>query len=364
MKIALLHFYSGLAARGTEIFVHELANILAKENQVVVFQAGTPPKNARYQISKIGSFTNQETSSALPETHILKRFFLDSLKLKQLLFTLFSLPELLRLKPDIIYPTDSGWQSLICSILAHLTGAKLVISGHSGPGWDDRWNLLVKPHLFVAFTKRQLHWGQKATIWQQAFSVITSGVDLARFKPAGKKFHTSLERPIILMVAASTPAKRVEQGIRAIASLKAGSLLLLGTGPLNERINELSYRLLGKRRFFHTTADRNEIPQYYRSADLFALCSESSEAFGTAYLEALATGLPIVATDDESRREILGPAGVYVKNVDDETEYARGITKVFKLKSQLREKALSRAKRFSWNKIGASYQKKFEKLFL
>jgi len=363
MKIALLHYYSGLASRGTETFVHELANTLAKENQVVVFQAGTPLKNAHYQVSKISLFTSRETSSVLPETHILKRLFLDSVKFKQLLFTLQCLPGLLRFKPNVIYPTDSGWQALICSILARLIGAKLVISGHSGPGWDDRWNLLVKPQLFVAFTQHQLQWAKKATIWQQRFCVVSSGVDLTRFKDAGKKMKLGLEKPIILMVAASTPAKRVEQGIKAIASLKVGSLLLLGTGPLDERVNKLGYRLLGEKRFFHTLADQTRISDYYRAADAFALCSDSSEAFGTAYLEALATGLPIVATDDESRRQILGDAGVYLKNVDDEVEYAKAITQVLKSKSPLREKALARAKKFSWDKIGTSYQREFKKLF-
>ncbi len=364
MKIAFLHFYSGLASRGTEVFVHELANDLARENQVVVFQGGNPLKNSRYQTAKVGTFAHRENSSFLPVTHIIKRLFLDPPKLKQLLFTIQCLPELLRLRPEIIYPTDSGWQALICSILARLTGAKLVISGHSGPGWDDRWNLLVKPRLFVGFTHHQIRWAEKATIWRQQFAVIGSGVDLSQFKPAGKKFPASLEKPIILMVAASTPAKRVEQGIGAVARLKTGSLLLLGTGPLNERIDKLGYKLLGQKRFFHATADHDRIPEYYRRADLFALCSESREAFGTVYLEAMATGLPIVATADDSRREILANAAVFVKDVADATEYAGAITKALRLKSQLRKKTLARAKKFTWAKIGDSYQKEFDQLFI
>ena len=104
---------------------------------------------------------------------ILKRYLEpDPVKLKQLLFTLGCLPGLLRLKPDIIYPTDSGWQALICSIFARLTGAKLVITGHSGPGWDDRWNLLIKPHLFIAFTHHQLRWAKKTTLWRQWFCFV------------------------------------------------------------------------------------------------------------------------------------------------------------------------------------------------
>ena len=360
MKIAILHFYSGLAFRGTETFVHELANILVDKNQITVFQAGEPLKKARYQTSKIGSFTYREGGSFLRTTHILKRLFLDPVKLKQLLFTLGCLPGLLRLKPDIIYPTDSGWQALICSIFARLTGAKLVISGHSGPGWDDRWNLLIKPHLFIAFTHHQLHWAKKTTLWRQWFCVIGSGVDLARFKLAGKKVKLGLEKPIILMVAASTPAKRVEQGIRAIADLPTGSLLLLGTGPLDERVNKLGYGLLGKKRFFHTTASQVRIPDYYRSADIFTLCSDSSEAFGTAYLEAMATGLPIVATDDESRHEIIGQAGVFVKNPDDVREYSKALRTALEInwENLPREQSL----KYSWEGVAEKYEDVLDKL--
>lgn len=364
MKIALLHFYSGLASRGTETFVHELANVLADKNQVVVFQAGNPLKNTRYQTSKIGSFIYREDDSFLPTTHILKRLFLDPVKIKQLLFSLGCLSELFHFKPDVIYPTDSGWQALICSIFARLNGAKLVISGHSGPGWDDRWNLLIKPHLFVAFTHHQFRWAKRATPWRQRFCVIPSGVDLVRFKVAGKKVKLGLEKPIILMVAASTVAKRVEQGIGAVASLKAGSLLLLGTGPLDERLNQLGYGLLGQRRFFHTSASQDQIPDYYRSADIFALCSDSREAFGTAYLEAMATGLPCVATDDDSRREILGSSAIYVRNVENSREYASAIATALRGKKELRKDSLRRAKRFSWDMIGENYQNEFRKLFL
>ena len=118
-----------------------------------------------------------------------------------------------------------------------------------------------------------------------------------------------------------------------------------------------------KKDFFTPLLTLKKIPEYYRAADVFALCSESSEAFGTVYLEALATGLPIVATDDESRREILANCAVFVKNVDDEHEYARAITKALKHRPRFRERALSRAKKFTWDKIGNSYQREFDQLF-
>jgi glycosyltransferase involved in cell wall biosynthesis len=49
----------------------------------------------------------------------------------------------------------------------------------------------------------------------------------------------------------------------------------------------------------------------YRSADAFCFVPDSQEAFGMVYLEAMATGLPIVASDDPIRRALVGGQGFF-----------------------------------------------------
>lgn len=99
------------------------------------------------------------------------------------------------------------------------------------------------------------------------------------------------------------------------------------------------------------------MPSIYRSADVFTLCSDSSEAFGIVYLEALASGLPCVVTDDASRHEILGKAGIYVKNSSDSKEYASKINEA--IVQQSTEKYLKQAGKFSWEKIAKEYENIF-----
>ncbi|MFZ2202483.1 MAG: glycosyltransferase family 4 protein [Microgenomates group bacterium] len=342
MKIAFLNYYQNGVVRGLETFVSELSCRLAKNYQVLLLPS--PP-------------VSTPTSTKLSP---LRRLFLDPSSLRVLFWTLRSLPSLLRFRPQIVFSTDGGWQALLCSLYCRFFAAKLVITGQSGPGWDDRWNLLMKPHLFVALTNRQLAWAKQATIWKQDFALIPNGVDLNQFKPAGKKFHTDLEKPIIMIAAASTPDKRVEQGIRAVAGLKSGSLLLLGQGPLDERVNKLGYRLLGKKRFHHLSVSHDQMPVYYRSADLFTLCSFSSEAFGIVYLEAMASGLPCVATDDASRREIIGLAGVFVKDPDNAEEYSEALRQA--LAKNWKDLPRKQAEKFSWNEIAAQYDQEFTKI--
>jgi len=337
MKIAFLNYYQTGVQRGLETFVSELSKKLEKNHQTLVLPSptGTTPPTRELSWSR--------------------RFFLDSVSVKVALWTIKSLPTIKLFRPQVIISLNGGWQALIISVFGRLFGAKLIIVGQSGPGWDDRWNLLMKPNLFVALTTRQLNWAKKATIWKQDFALIPNGVDLDQFRSAGKKFHTALEKPIIMMVAASTPDKRVEQGIRAVAKLAHGSLLLLGTGPLDERIDKLGYELLGKKRFFHTSVAHEQMPEYYRAADLFTLCSISSEAFGIVYLEAMATGLPCIATDDESRREIVGNAGIFIKDPDNAEEYSTGLKQT--LATKWKDLPRKQAEKFSWDKVVAEYEK-------
>lgn len=336
MKIAFLNYYQTGVSRGLETFITELSLRLFQNHQVLILPSPAKSTPASTRLS------------------LLRRFFLDLASLRVALWTLKSLPRLSHFQPEIIFCTNGGWQALICSIYCRFSDAKLVIAGQSGPGWDDRWNLLMKPNLFVTLTNRQLEWAKLSTIWKQDFALIPNGVDLDQFKSAGNKFKTNLQRPIIMMVAATTPDKRVEQGIRAIASLKIGSLLLLGNGPLDERVNKLGYELLGKKRFLHTSVKHDQMPDYYRSADIFTLCSIGSEAFGIVYLEAMATGLTCVVTDDESRHEIVGKAGIFVKNPDDTKEYTSALAEA--LARSWGNLPRHQAEKFSWDSVAKKYE--------
>ena len=342
MKIAFLNYYQAGVSRGLETFITQLSLRLIKNHQVLILPS--PAKS----------------TPAATRLTLLRRFFLDPTSLRVALWTIKFLPHLSRFHPEIIFCTNGGWQALIISVYCRLFGAKLVIVGQSGPGWDDRWNLLMKPNLFVALTNRQLGWAKQATIWKQDFAIIPNGVDLDQFKRAGNKFKTNLQRPIVMMAAATTPDKRVEQGIRAIASLKKGSLLLLGKGPLDERVNKLGYELLGQNRFFHTAVSYDQMPEYYRSVDLFTLCSVGSEAFGIVYLEAMATNLPCVATNDDSRREIIGKAGVLVDNPDDSKEYGLAISTA--LKKDWHDLPRTQASNFTWPIVVKKYENALDQL--
>ena len=261
--------------------------------------------------------------------------------------------ELLDFKPDIIVPMNRGWQAVWVRLFCWVMGAKMVVSGQAG--YKDRWSLLTRPDLFIAITKRSGIWSKKYAFGVKV-DVILHGVNLTKFKPIGLKMKLGgLPKPVVLCVASGDRYKRVEETIRAVAQLRKGSLLLVGG---NIELELLGKKLL-KDRFERKTVIYKDLPSVYRSVDAFTLGSEDSEAFGMVYLEALASGLPVVAPDDDLRREILGKYGVYVKDVTDKKEYSAKL-QVALLKRKLCPDVW--LEQFNWDKVADRYLKLFSDL--
>lgn len=371
MKIAVLSFYQDIACRGVERFVEEFRKRLSNKYQIRVY-------------------AGQKVNLSKKPCRFLRRLYLDYYSRQIALFTLRTLKKLWQEKPVIrawqnpdvtsgecqadeaeprrkhpdvtsgrgfiLMPTNNGWQSIFSKIFCLLTGTKLVLAGHSGLGQDDRLNLFLFPDVFVVFSDYQKTWAKKINPWVKIVR-IPHAVDLQKFNPQVKPARLALEKPVILCVSGQELFKRVELTIKAIAALQKGSLLLLGK-PTIEIIN-LGKKFLGKR-FKQMEVSFEKMPQFYRAADLFTLVSEPREAFGISFLEAMACNLAVVATDDPLRREIIGKAGLFVKNPQDIENYAATLKQA--LKRDWQGKPRKQAEKFSWKKTATYYQKLFDSL--
>lgn len=319
LKIAFLSRYQGSVDRGAETYVSELSKRLSKNHQVEIFSG----KNAD------------------------------------------DLGKILAGKFNIVIATNGRTQALKVSLGRLFGKYKLIISGQSGSGIDDIFNVSVKPDVFVALTNfaasGESNKLRRATTWSWGTKVVTipNGVDLDKFRPSSSHKRSNLfrlKRPVILSVGALFWYKHHERTIKALSKLETGSLLIIGDGPEKEKLQALGEKLLGNDRFKIIQVTFDKIPEFYRSADLFVLPSWNREAFGIVYVEAMASGLPVVAPDDSPRREIIGEAGILV-NVEDPGKYASAL-----------EKALSRdwgniprkqAEKFSWDLVAEKYKDLF-----
>src|SRR3989344_1132537 len=149
MKIVFLSRYQKTVERGAENFVTELSQKLSENNQVEVL-----------------SGTDSD-----------------------------SLNKILREKYDVVIPMNGRLQALKASLGRLRRGYKLLITGQSGIGRDDIWNIFIKPDIFVALTDYQRMWAEHWT-WGSKLVKIPNGVDLKKFTPSGNKINLKLERPI------------------------------------------------------------------------------------------------------------------------------------------------------------------------
>lgn len=122
----------------------------------------------------------------------------------------------------------------------------------------------------------------------------------ARWRPRKAEMKAKLgipgNLPVVLCVAGMVPKKRQADLVHAMARLDiAAQLILVGNGPLFERIQQLCQELLPSA-ILTGFVNQSQLPRYYAMADVFVLPSLWEE-FGLVVNEAMCAGLPIIASD-------------------------------------------------------------------
>ncbi len=134
--------------------------------------------------------------------------------------------------------------------------------------------------------------------------VVSCGVDLAHFTPSGRVDRRSGRRRRIVTVGRLVPRKGVADVITALAEVPDAELVVVG-GPdragLAEdpeacRLSEMAQELgVADRLVLRGRVSREDMPALLRSADV-VVCAPWYEPFGIVPLEAMACGVPVVAT--------------------------------------------------------------------
>ncbi|HJU73873.1 MAG TPA: glycosyltransferase family 4 protein [Gemmatimonadaceae bacterium] len=192
------------------------------------------------------------------------------------------------------------------------------------------------------------------------------GEDPIHIVPNGTDVHV-FERAVpaklpkgrtMLFVGRLEPRKGFPIAVRAFARLAQQyddvQLIVVGEGVEREAVEMLSRKLRSRVHLLGRVSDRL-LPGYYAAADVFIAPALGSESFGIVLVEAMAAGVPIVASDIAGYREVvrhrrealLVPSG-------DPAALADAVGQLFEHPAEaraLREAGQIRAKRYDWDTI-------------
>lgn len=197
---------------------------------------------------------------------------------------------------------------------------------------------------------------------KEKFYVIENGIQLSKFinaKAINRKdlfFQYSDRDVLIAMVGSFTPQKNHETMIKAMKKLPSSyKLLLVGEGPLYEKIKCMVDELNLKRRVFFL-GFRSDVAEILHSVDILVIPS-LWEGFGLIAVEGMASGVPLVSSDVIGLSDIVSDCGLKFKP-DREDDIVRCILQLSDpdIYNELQKKGIIRAKLFDIDVMKKRYK--------
>ncbi len=200
------------------------------------------------------------------------------------------------------------------------------------------------------------------------YRIIPNGVSLQRFNPQNKPLQHLLGYKNILFVGRPEPRKGLRFLIMAmpiiLSKVPDARLVVVGSGPLLGYYKSLVPDEIRDRVLFEGAVDGDILPRYYTSSSVFVSPATRSESFGMVLLEAMASGVPVVASKNEGYKYVVndGENGILCEP-ENEVDLANKVIRVLtdeNLRRKLIENGLKTAQEYAWENIA----KKVEEYYL
>lgn len=197
---------------------------------------------------------------------------------------------------------------------------------------------------------------------------IPLGVDTTRFSPG-----SDIERVAPLCVVGYVGRLEAHKGVEVLLEAVAGdptlSLRIAGGGPSEHslRVRASSPDLRGRVQFLGHVG-QHELTKFYRELAVLAVPSLPTagwlEQFCRVAVEAMASGVPVVASRSGALPEVVGTAGLLVppNNAVALRDAIGRLCTETELATRVRNEGLSRAADFSWNRVGNDYERLYRSI--
>ncbi|MGI0056437.1 MAG: glycosyltransferase family 4 protein, partial [Nitrosarchaeum sp.] len=226
--------------------------------------------------------------------------------------------------------------------------------------------------IHVATQSEKIQMVKYLKIPEEKIQIISLGVDHEEFFPIkDKEIHRKKilgkffmkDKPYFIHISESNWArKNIFRILDAFEEIKKNginyNLIIIGRADTSviKRANEIDgVKVLG-------FVSNEHLVEILQAAEAMVFPS-LHEGFGLPTVEALACGIPIIASNVFSSPEVIGDAGLYVDpyNTKDISEKMALIAKNHLLRSELSAKAILQAKKYSWEKTAANLLELIEK---
>ena len=359
-KIVLIHPSAGVNWNGNSAtFALELARRLDNYFEVELLSGAECGSFSR----PIKSITRSDVSGLARHpiiSSILHKWFAHpEVALEHLTSFLPCVAYLLKHPVDLIFPQNDYGGLFVANCVRAIKGTPIMFTEHNSLLDDGKYlkrNLSLQPDRLIVLNPVVADYVRYLAP-EQLLNVIPHGINTDEFTPTGKAIITGLSKPTVLCVAPLNRDgnQRIELTIKAVSRLPQASLLICGNGADRDYFQALGDRLLGADRFQIRFFAYAQMPQVYRSANVFTVASKE-EPRGLAYLEAMACGLPVVATDDSVRRYLIGNGGITC-NVNNLDAYTQSLQMAIDRHWHWQQKPRQNALRFSWQETTMLYRK-------
>jgi len=374
MKITLVNKGTLESIRTSNPFILEIAKAFSKKGDVVSLV--TPYFSCEFSENKM---------------NINKRFFSGSITLSSqniletpiiyLLLTLNLILDLKENKRDIVFYLGSG-DLYLTAVISNLISKVFritcvgdwlgsdILLDNSVLDFNKHFRKYILEHNTLNLVQSQYMKKEAKKISKSANIIVSpdKGVDLKKFKPKKRKFDQKNELKI-LFVGRLHPVKGLEYLIEAFEEVHKKhthtKLIIVGDGQCKNKLMEIvDSKGLNESVVFTGAVDYEKIAKYYRNSNIFTL-SSLSESLSHVILEAMACGLPVVATDCGGPTELVknGKGGYLVKPKSSK-ELSKKIKKLVE-NTELRKKMgkfnQDYAKKYDTNKIMEEKRKIFKK---
>lgn len=254
-----------------------------------------------------------------------------------------------------------------------------IVTGHGGDVTSlNMWpiNILKRNALekasFITAVSGALYDNIQAMYENDKTSIIPMGCDTKAFSPENKieNFFKQGDKKAILFVGRLAEKKGLTYLIEAMKKVDNAILYVVGKGDLEQQLKQQALEM-GDRVVFLGAKTHQELPMIYASADLFVAPSITAadgdkEGFGLVIIEAMASGVPVVASKSGGIVDIISDRenGILCeeKNINELTSAINEIMNNEEMRAKLVANGLSTAKRNNYEAVGKKYYELLKEL--